>query len=169
MTIESSVLEDVPRIFELYRIATDYMKSKNQVHWPEFPKKLIIDEINENRQWKLLINGKIACVWATTLSDELIWGKENKTPSVYIHRIAVNPDFRGQKLVKKIIDWANTYGKNKNLTFIRMDTVGLNKPLISHYENLGFDFLGTKEIENTNGLPEHYKEGEVCYFQKEIN
>lgn len=168
MTIKNSTLTDVLQIFDLYRIATDYMKSKNQVYWPEFPKELIINEIEENRQWKLLINQQIACVWATTLNDELIWGKENNEPSLYIHRIATNPAFRGQNLVKKLIDWANEYGKKNSLKFIRMDTVGLNKGLISHYEKLGFEFLGTKGIENTNGLPEHYKKGGVCYFQKEI-
>jgi GNAT superfamily N-acetyltransferase len=168
MTIENSKRTDIPKIFELYRIATDYMKSKNQVYWPEFPKELIISEIEENRQWKLLINEQIACIWATALNDELIWGNENNEPSLYIHRIATNPKFRGQNLVKKLIDWANEYGKNKSLKHIRMDTVGLNKGLISHYEKLGFEFLGTKKIENTNGLPEHYKDGEVCYFQKEI-
>jgi ribosomal protein S18 acetylase RimI-like enzyme len=102
------------------------------------------------------------------LNDELIWGNENNEPSLYIHRIATNPVFRGQNLVGELIDWANEFGKKKNLTYIRMDTVGLNKGLIGHYEKLGFQFLGTKEIENTKGLPEHYKEGEVCFFQKEI-
>jgi GNAT superfamily N-acetyltransferase len=168
MTIENSEHTDIPKIFDLYRIATDYMKSKNQVHWPVFSKKILINEIEEKRQWKLMINGQIACIWATALSDELIWGNENNEPSVYIHRIATNPVFRGQNLVKKLINWANEFGKNKNLKYIRMDTVGLNKGLISHYEKFGFQFLGTKEIENTNGLPEHYKDGEVCYFQKEI-
>lgn len=168
MTIKNSKLTDVPKIFELYRIATDFMKSKNQVSWPEFPKELIINEIEENRQWKLLINEQIACIWATTLNDELIWGNENNEPSVYIHRIATNPEFRGQNLVKTLITWANEFGKKKSLNYIRMDTVGLNKGLIAHYEKFGFEFLGTKYIENTNGLPEHYKDGEVCYFQKEI-
>ncbi len=168
MKIKNSELTDVPKIFDFYRIATDYMKSKNQVYWPKFPKELILKEIKENRQWKLLINGEIACIWATTLNDELIWGNKNNEPSLYIHRIATNPIFRGQNLVKNLIDWANEFGKNKNLKHIRMDTVGLNKGLISYYEKLGFEFLGTKEIENTNGLPEHYKDGEVCYFQKEI-
>jgi len=168
MTIKNSELTDVSKIFELYRIATDFMKSKNQVSWPEFPKELIINEIEENRQWKLLINEQIACIWATTLNDEMIWGNENKEPSLYIHRIATNPEFRGRNLVKTLIAWANEFGKNKSLNYIRMDTVGLNKGLIAHYEKFGFEFLGTKEIENTNGLPEHYKDGEVCYFQKEI-
>ena len=64
--------------------------------------------------------------------------------------------------------WANIYGKKNNLKYIRMDTVGLNKPLIAHYEKLGFQFLGTKKLNNTVGLPDHYKKGEVCYFQKKI-
>ena len=167
MKIENSGLTDVAKIFDLYRIATDYMKSKNQVYWPEFPKKLIVNEIEENRQWKLLINEQIACIWATTLNDELIWGNK-KEPSLYIHRIATNPEFRGQNLVKKLIEWANEFGKNKDLKFIRMDTVGLNKGLIGHYEKLGFEFLGAERLENTDGLPEHYRNGEVCYFQKTI-
>jgi len=168
MIIRNSKLTDAPKIFDLYRMATDYMKSKNQVYWPEFSKELIITEIKENRQWKLLINKQIACIWATTLNDELIWGNENKEPSLYIHRITTNPTFRGQNLVKKLIHWANEFGKNNNLKYIRMDTVGLNKGLINHYEKLGLEFLGTKKIENTNGLPDHYKEGEVCYFQMKI-
>lgn len=168
MTIENSGQVDVPEIFDLYTIASNYMKSKNQVHWPEFPKELIISEIEENRQWKLLIDEQIACIWATTLNDELIWGNKKNEPSLYIHRIAANPNFRGQNLVQKLINWANEFGKNKSLKYIRMDTVGLNNGLIGHYEKLGFQFLGSKELENTDGLSEHYKAGEVCYFQKEI-
>jgi hypothetical protein len=47
-----------------------------------------------------------------------------------------------------------------------MDTVGLNKTLIRHYGKSGFEFLGIKPLKSTSGLPEHYKAGEVCYFQK---
>ncbi len=168
MTIENSHQSDVPKIFEFYRTATAFMKSKNQVHWPEFSKELILKEIEENRQWKLLIDGQIACIWATALNDELIWGSANNEPSLYLHRIATHPDFRGQNLVKEVINWASDFGLKKNLEFIRMDTVGLNTGLINHYEKLGFRFLGTKKLENTTGLPDHYKDGEVCYFQKNI-
>jgi len=165
--IKNSELTDLPKIFDLYKIATDFMKSKNQVFWPEFPEELITDEIEEKRQWKLIIDNQIACIWATTLNDELIWVNQNE-PSLYVHRAASSPEFRGQNLVKKIVDWANEYGKSKKLKYIRMDTVGLNKGLINHYKKMGFKFLGAKKLENTEGLPNHYKNGEVCYFQKEI-
>ncbi len=144
------------------------MKSKKQVAWPEFARELIIEEIEDLRQWKLLKNGKIACVWATTLNDESIWGSENNDPSLYIHRIATNPDFRGQKLVKQIVSWADNYCITNNLNYVRMDTVGLNKGLIGHYGKLGFIFLGTKELDNVANLPKHYSEGPVCLFQREV-
>lgn len=168
MEIRNSDLNDLSEIFELYKIATNFMKSKNQIAWPEFARDLIIEEIEDLRQWKLLINGKISCIWATTLNDESIWGAENNDPSIYIHRIATNPDFRGQKLVKQIVSWADNYCINNNLNYVRMDTVGLNKGLIEHYEKLGFIFLGTKELDNVDNLPKHYSEGPVCLFQREV-
>lgn len=168
MTIENSLPTDIPKIFEMYRVATDYMKSKNQVYWPEFSEELVRTEIQEKRQWKLLIDQQIACIWATAWNDELIWGNDDKEPSLYIHRITTDPQFRGLNLVKHLIHWAKEFGKTHNLKFIRMDTVGFNKGLIGHYEKLGFDFLGTKALENTQGLPDHYKDGEVCYFQMKI-
>ena len=169
MKIENSNLNDVPKIVELYQIATAYMKSKNQVYWPEFEKELILSEIEENRQWKLIIDGQIACIWAVAFSDELIWGDKNADPSIYIHRITTDPKFRGRQLVKNMIEWANDFGKTNDLKYIRMDTVGLNEGLINHYEKLGFDFLGMSQLEKTEGLPQHYEDGDVCFFQKEIN
>ena len=144
------------------------MKSKDQVYWPEFSRDLILGEIDENRQWKILIEGQIACIWATAFDDPLIWGKKNNEPSVYLHRITTSPDFRGQNLVKEIVNWADQYCKDNNLKYIRMDTVGLNQGLIKHYQKLGFDFLGTKELSNTGGLPDHYNDGELCLFQREV-
>jgi GNAT superfamily N-acetyltransferase len=169
MKIKNSKSSDISKIFDLYQIATDYMKSKNQVYWPEFPEELIIKEIKEKRQWKIIIKNQIACIWATTLNDELIWGRKNNEPSVYIHRIATNPEFRGQNLVNHLVKWADGYCKRNGLKYIRMDTVGLNNGLISHYEKLGFNFLGTKNLENTDGLPDHYNDGEVCLFQREVH
>ncbi len=166
--IKNSELKDVPKIFELYRTATTYMKSKNQVAWPKFSPELIDTEIKEKRQWKILLEDQIACIWVTALDDELIWGEKNNTPAVYLHRIATNPDFRGQNFVKKIVAWADNYGNENNLTYIRMDTVGLNKGLIKHYQKFGFDFLGAEKLKNTTGLPDHYKEGKVCLFERAV-
>jgi RimJ/RimL family protein N-acetyltransferase len=167
--IQNSNINDIDEIFSLYKIATDFQKTRFTVHWPEFDRKLIETEISENRQWKIVADGRIACVWATTFNDPQIWEERNKDPSVYIHRITTNPDFRGQNLVTQIVEWVTVYAKENEKQFVRMDTVGNNLRLISYYKKCGFDFLGLLKLKNTKGLPAHYDNATVSLFQITIN
>jgi ribosomal protein S18 acetylase RimI-like enzyme len=167
--IQNSKIEDIDEIFRLYQIATDFQKTRFTVHWPEFDRKLIETEISENRQWKIIADGKIACVWATTFDDPQIWEARNEDPSVYIHRIATNPDFRGQSLVEEIVKWVKVYAIENQKQFVRMDTVGDNPGLINHYTKCGFDFLGLLKLKNTEGLPTHYHNATVSLFQLAVN
>jgi ribosomal protein S18 acetylase RimI-like enzyme len=171
MIIKNSTEEDINEIFRLYAIATEYQKSKKTVVvWPEFDRQLIKTEIAEDRQWKLLIDEKVACVWAITFSDEQIWEERNKDAAIYIHRIATNPDFRGKNFVSDIVDWAKVYAKKLNKDFVRLDTLGNNTKLIDHYTNAGFDFLGLFQLNNTKGLPGHYQNNNpVCLFEINLN
>jgi GNAT superfamily N-acetyltransferase len=168
MKIQNSTRNDIKEIFRLYKIATDFQKIKFIVHWPEFERSLVETEIAENRQWKIVINDQIACVWATTFNDPNIWEQRNSDPAVYIHRIATNPDFRGQNLVQKIVEWSKQYALTNHKKFIRLDTVGDNPGLISYYTKCGFDFLGLSKLENTAGLPAHYDNATVSLFQMEV-
>lgn len=166
--ITNSTAQDIPEIFRLYRQATAFQKlkfPKNQ--WPEFDQCLISGEVTEGRQFKLLIEGQIACIWAISFNDSQIWENDDGQSALYIHRIATNPDFRGHNFVRQIVDWARIFGQNKK--YIRMDTCGENKKLIQHYCHCGFEFLGMKKLKDPTGLPEHYHDTEVCYFEIQLN
>jgi hypothetical protein len=164
MEITNSTENDIDEIFKLYKSATDFQKLKfPENQWPDFEEALIKDEIAENRQFKLLMDGRIACIWAITYSDPQIWTGDDGHSAVYIHRIATNPEFRGNNFVKTIVEWAKGFAKGKK--YIRMDTCGENKKLIQHYKNCGFDFLGMKKLEDASGLPSHYRDADVCYFE----
>jgi ribosomal protein S18 acetylase RimI-like enzyme len=166
MIIEHCTLTDISEIFRLYKIATEYQKSiKAVVIWPEFEYRLVETEIKENRQWKLLIDDQIACVWATTFSDEKIWEERNADPAIYIHRIATNPQFRGNNFVKIIVEWAKDYAKIKSKNYVRLDTLGNNIRLIDYYKSAGFDFLGMFNLKDTSGLPAHYHNTPACLFE----
>ncbi len=157
--------EDIPTITKLYEQAIALMKSKKQVHWPEFPQAMIENEIRENSLWKIVVEKEIACIWTTAFSDPTIWEEKNQDPSVYIHKIATAPEFRGNKLVGKIVQWTKGFAREHQKEYIRMDTVGDNKSLIKHYEKHGFNFLGSKKLKTTEGLPKHYEKGDVCLFE----
>lgn len=168
MIIQNSAPADIDEIFRLYHIATEYMKERSPVHWPEFDRGMVETEIRENRQWKLVENGQILCVWATTFSDPQIWGERNADPAVYIHRIAVNPQHRGRKFVHDIIAWAQAYARLHGKRLIRLDTVGDNKKLIELYTGCGFHFLGLFQLTDTEGLPAHYDKAVVSLFEMEL-
>ncbi len=166
--IQNSDVNDIDEIFRLYQIAREYQTSKYKVVWPKFERSLIENEIQNKHQWKLLLNGKIVCVWATTFNDALIWEERDKDPSLYIHRITTNPNFRGKNLVKKIVDWSLIFAKENNKKYVRLDTVGENKKLITHYTKCGFTYLGLHELKNTQTLPAHYKIDDVALFEIKI-
>ena len=165
MKIENCAADDIDEIFRLYGIASAYQKTKQSVVWPEFERQLVKTEIAENHQWKLIIDGAIACVWATTFTDEQIWEEKNADAAIYIHRIATNPDFRGNNFVKLIVDWAKEYAKTCGKDFVRLDTLGNNTSLIKHYTNAGFQFLGMFDLKSTEGLPAHYHNTPACLFE----
>lgn len=167
--IINSDLKDIPEIFRLYKLATDFQKIKfPENQWPEFDPELITTEVAENRQFKLLIENKIACIWAITYSDAQIWEASENDASIYIHRIATNPEFRGNNFVKTIVDWSKNFASKQNIQFIRMDTCGENVRLINHYKNCGFNYLGMKKLRNTSELPSHYHNAEVCFFEIDL-
>jgi len=166
MKIENCETKDIDEIFRLYKIASAYQKAKQTVVvWPVFERQLVEKEIAENRQWKLIINQEVACVWATTFSDEQIWEERNADAAIYIHRIATNPDYRGKNFVSVIVNWAREYAKSNSKDFIRLDTLGNNIKLIEYYTDAGFSFLGMFNLKNTKGLPEHYHNTAACLFE----
>ena len=122
MVITNSNLNDIPEIFRLYKLATDFQKVKfPENQWPEFDNELITAEVIENRQFKILIENKIACIWAITYSDAQIWEGSENNSSIYIHRIATNPEYRGKNLVQVIVDWSKNYAQKHQKQSIRMD------------------------------------------------
>ncbi len=166
MKIENSTINDIDEIFRLYKLAADFQRSKKTVVvWPEFERSMVETEIAENRQWKLLIDNTIACVWAITFTDPQIWGEKNNDPSVYIHRIATNPDFRGNDFVGMIVAWARAYAAQQQKQFVRLDTIGNNTKLIDVYTRAGFTFLGLFDLQDVSNLPPHYSQGPACLFE----
>jgi len=165
MQIQNSTIKDVDKILELYHTATKTQTDKLAATWPKFNKQFVELEIAEKRQWKILINNKIACVWAITFTDPQIWEDRDNEPSIYIHRISTNLKFRGNDLVKVIAKWAKGYAALNNKKFVRLDTVGENIGLINHYQKCGFDFLGLFKLKNTEGLPQHYHNATVSLFE----
>lgn len=89
-------------------------------------------------------------------------------PSLYIHRIAIHPLFRGKNLVGEVIQWSKKHAFSHQKEYIRLDTVGYNKPLIDHYTKNGFSYLGGIHLKAKLDLPAHYHDAEVSLFEMNL-
>ncbi|MEP7142434.1 MAG: GNAT family N-acetyltransferase [Ferruginibacter sp.] len=168
MQIINSTKDDIGKIFILYDAAVAYQKTKFDKHWQGFDAQLIEQEVNENRQFKILVDDTIVCIFAITFNDALIWGERDKAPSVYIHRIVTDPGFHGNNYVKNITAWAIRYANKNGKKFVRMDTWGDNQKLIGYYENCGFKFVGLSGILSGENLPRHYQGIRLSLFEIDL-
>ncbi len=168
MHLVSSSLADLPAIFNLYDQAIVFQKKVSDQHWLPFDPEMVKKEIAENRQWKIIVDGEIACIFCIAYSDPLIWGERDKDPSIYFHRIVTDPKFRGKNFVEEIIKWGLELGKKSGKNYLRMDTWGDNAKLQEYYVKCGFGFLEVIKPKNPELLPPHYAFITLSLFQIEI-
>ncbi len=155
MEILNSTLSDLDTIFELYDAAIAHQKTVSAMHWLPFDRELVTIEIKEQRQWKIVVDGEIVCVFVVAYSDPAIWG-ELDGASVYLHRIVTHPAYRGRNFVATIVEWAQQHGKILGKKFVRLDTWAENLKLKELYLRCGFQFLGVVVPANPTALPSHY-------------
>jgi len=166
--IERSTLTDIPSIENLYASAVQFQKQKQAVPWGNIDNTQIAQEINQGRQYKLVVDEEIATVWVYNFSDPEIWQEKNKDNAIYIHRIATNPKFRGQHMVEHVFSFTENYAKEQGFSLMRLDTAGYNSGLIKLYTKNGFNFLGTTRIIDSTHLPSHYEDVDICLFERKI-
>lgn len=166
MEIINSQAADIDDIFRLYDEGAKYQVQQGvKIYWKGFDRSMVAQEISEQRQWKLVADGKIVCVFVTTFNDALIWGSKDREPSLYLHRIATHPEYRGRGFVKEIIAWAMQYGRENHKHYLRLDTGAGNEKLNNYYVSCGFTYLGVAAIPDPAGLPAHYQDGKFAIFQ----
>ena len=168
MPILNSTLSDLDTILSLYDSAIEHHKKVFHRHWQGFERTLIENEIKEGRQFKVVVDGHVVCIFAITFNDPLIWKEKDKIPSLYLHRIVTHPSYRGNFYVRMIVAWAKEYGKQHGKRFIRMDTFGDNQKLIDYYVQCDFTFLGLTTVEKARDLPLHYEGASLSLFEIEI-
>ncbi|MGP4071761.1 GNAT family N-acetyltransferase [Piscibacillus sp. B03] len=75
-----------------------------------------------------------------------IWG-EDSSNSLYLHRLAINPEYMNKGLGNSMLDWI--YNNVSEEDFLKLDCVADNIKLNDFYKKYGFELVGL-----TDG---HYK------------
>ena len=153
--VQHTEMRDLAKIFELFEKSIQYQEKHGYPVWKNYDKHAITRDIENKDQYKVVVDSETAIVFSVCYTDKIIWRELDMGESVYLHRIVVNPDFKGKKLFGAILEWAIAHCHENDLKNIRMDTWAANPTIIDYYKSFGFAFVETYTTPDSEELPVH--------------
>ena len=149
--IENTTSADLQVVYDLFELSIIYQEKKGYPVWKNYDKSALVNDVNNKNQYKIVIDEQISMVYSVCYSDKILWRQMENGDAIYLHRIVVNPQFKGKRMFGIILEWAIQHAKSKGFKFIRMDTWADDPNIINYYKGFGFYFI---EDFNTPDIPE---------------
>lgn len=150
--INTSV-QDWAQIKWLFDEALKLQNKNDYKVWKSIDEIALKQDIINQLQYKIIEGEKILCLFSIQHNDPFIWQDKDQNDAIYLHRIVTNPNFKGQRLFEKVLNWAFKFAKQNNRKHLRMDTWADNHQLIDYYKSFGFRFIENYKTTDTDELP----------------
>lgn len=157
--IKKAEISDLNQLLEVTKSCAKHMINNGIYQWNElYPSKEVLQKDIELQQiWKLEVEDKIiGIIVLTTIEDEeykdVKWLTKNHQ-NLYIHRLAVSPQFQGKGYAQKLISFAENYAITNKFTSIRLDTFSQNKRNQKFYKQQNYTQLESIYFPNQSEFP----------------
>ena len=167
--IYNTTIKDLEIVLWLFEQAMKLQGKNDYKVWEGIDKSALQKDIEERLQYKIVEGNDILGIFSVQHSDPFIWRDRDKDDAIYLHRIVVNPNFKGQKLFQQVLNWAKQFAQQNNLKFVRMDTWADNIKIIDYYRSFGFEFIETYKTTNTQELPIQNRNLNVALLEMKLN
>jgi ribosomal protein S18 acetylase RimI-like enzyme len=166
MTLElhAAQLAHVDRIMWLFEEARRWQTDMKVSQWPLFELERVLDDIENNRQFVIKIDQGVMGSVTVTEEDPLVWGDD--LPALYIHRLVVARNFKGQNVGNIIVDHVERMAIQRQKLALRLDCWANNDRLKRYYERLGFKQIRDVAMGAAPSLPAHYKNSTTTLFER---
>lgn len=168
-TVEEASQSDLDNICELFEEAIAFQKDNNYIGWKNYDKDFIVAEIHNGLLFKIVSKNTIACIFSICYTDPFIWREKENGDAIYLHRVVLNRLFQGEKMFKKVLEWAITHAEAKKIQKIRMDTWAENEKIISYYKSYGFEFVENYTTANNDELPVQHRNLNVALLEFKVS
>jgi len=153
--IENTTSADLQVVYDLFELSIIYQEKKGYPVWKNYDKSALVKDVNNKNQYKIVIDEQISMVYSVCYSDKILWRQMENGDAIYLHRIVVNPQFKGKRMFGIILEWAIQHAKSKGFKFIRMDTWADDPNIINYYKGFGFYFIEDFNKPDIPELPVH--------------
>jgi ribosomal protein S18 acetylase RimI-like enzyme len=166
MLLRLAQTSDLAAITALVRRAVPLMHAAGNFQWDDdYPSHAAFaHDIRRGELWVAESSaGVLAGVVAITTDQTPEYGHvgwDLAEPALAIHRLAVDPDYRGAGLAASLMQQAETIARERGITHLRVDTSAENTAIQRLFLRLGYAFAGQITIAYRPGLRV------VCYAKR---
>lgn len=147
--IREATVDDLDAILKITKSCAKKLVSKNIFQWNEYYPNRNVFENDLYNKWLYVTvkeNKVIGSICVSDLIDDeyatVKWLTPNNNNNIYIHRLAVDPDYQGVGYAQKMMSFAEEFAKKNKYTSIRLDTFSKNMKNQKFYKQRGYKKLG---------------------------
>src|SRR5215469_10046588 len=157
MRIRQAAREDIPALMALMRKVVPLMRADGNLQWDDsYPNEGVFDaDIEKEQLWIAEIGGSVAGVAAITGDQEPEYaqvGWDIDEPAVVVHRLAVDPEFRGAGVAQSLMQKAEEIAIARGIHALRVDTNTQNQATQRLFPKLGYSLAGEIGLSFRPGL-----------------
>jgi ribosomal protein S18 acetylase RimI-like enzyme len=157
--IREATVDDLDAILKITKSCAKKLVSKNIFQWNEYYPNRNVFENDLYNKWLYVTvkeNKVIGSVCVSDLIDDEYATVKWLTPNnnnIYIHRLAVDPDYQGVGYAQKMMSFAEEFAKKNKYRSIRLDTFSKNMKNQKFYKQRGYKKLGEIFFPNQSMYP----------------
>ena len=159
---------EIPIITILFEQSIEWYTRQGYKVWQSIDRSGLEKDIEQGLQYKIQRGKELLCVFSIQYKDPFIWRERDRDCAIYLHRIVVNPKFRGLRLFEKVLNWAKRHAKENKISYIRMDTWAENNKIIDYYSTYGLVFIENSTTPDAPELPQQNRNLEVALLQLKV-
>jgi ribosomal protein S18 acetylase RimI-like enzyme len=157
MQVRQATADDVDAVMELVRRVVPLMRASGNSQWDEaYPNAAVFARDVEMRQlWLAEIDDQIAGVAAITTDQDPEYaqvGWDLSEMAVVVHRLAVDPAFRGRGVAAGLMRQAEIVAAEREIRVLRVDTNTENEATQKLFPKLGYGLAGEITLSFRPGL-----------------
>ena len=112
--IVNTTKDDLAIVFSFFEQVMEMQGKNGYKVWSSIDRTALEKDIENRLHYKIVKENDILCIFSIQLSDPFIWRERDQDDAVYLHRIVVNPAFKGQKQFEKVLKWVSNLPKQIN-------------------------------------------------------
>jgi ribosomal protein S18 acetylase RimI-like enzyme len=157
MQIRQAATADVDAVIELVRRVVPLMRASGNLQWDDrYPNPAVFGkDVEKGQLWVAEIDGQTAGIAAITTDQEPEYGEvgwDVSEAAIVVHRLAVDPAFRGKGVAAALMRQAELIAKDRGIAAVRVDTNTQNEATQKLFPKLGYLYAGEISLRFRPGL-----------------